>query len=210
MTAISDAERAMMRCLTGEWMFSDRLVKEIKDRGPNPLVADMGIDEESIVGHLIWRTLNPMLQPQETSNRHADLLVAVAESVDVPYAEFPDAVERARAIERGVAEAARPLARVYNLTGDMLLGLGYPDFTSYAVRVADLEGVRRVAVLAAKLRSLGAAPAQVPALLLETDVDDPYTGEPFLWDGDANAIVFIGLEPGERGRHALLYGLGLE
>jgi hypothetical protein len=33
----------------------------------------------------------------------------------------------------------------------------------------------------------------------------PYTGEPLGWDAAEGAIVFTGLEPNERGRHAFKY-----
>lgn len=44
-----------------------------------------------------------------------------------------------------------------------------------------------------------------PGLARRWGGGDPYSGKPFGWDESANAIVFTGLERGERGRHAILY-----
>jgi hypothetical protein len=46
---------------------------------------------------------------------------------------------------------------------------------------------------------------QAPAELIASEIRSPYSGAPFVWDTHEQSIVFLGLEPGERGRHAFKY-----
>jgi hypothetical protein len=55
------------------------------------------------------------------------------------------------------------------------------------------------------LRAKNIAVAEVPKHLAATPTRDPYTGNPFAWDTQDNALVFIGLEPAERARHVFIY-----
>jgi hypothetical protein len=86
-----------------------------------------------------------------------------------------------------------------------MFAVSAPDFTSYAVRVADLEGIRRTALLATELRNQHIPSDLVGQYLRDAQDRNPYNGEPFVWDDAADAIVFTGLESGERGQHSLLY-----
>ncbi len=144
-----------------------------------------------------------MLQLQETSNRHASLLTNLADSLHVSYDRYPEAVEHARAIQ--VEAAAEFPSRIYNFVGDFLFSVGDSDLVSYAVRVADLEGVRRLALAAAELRSEGVAVDGVTRALARLAVTDPYTGTPFEWDGDAGTLIFKGLGLRNDGRYEIVY-----
>ena len=79
------------------------------------------------------------------------------------------------------------------------------NYGQYGARVADVEGVRRAAVLATTLRSRGVAAADVPAQLAASEIRMPYTNGPFAWDLKEGAIVFTGLEASERARHDIKY-----
>jgi hypothetical protein len=200
---ISESERSMLGSLAGEWAFFDHAIRHAMEDGVHPL--DMSSDEASTAKRVFWRVTQPMLKVQDTSNRYADLLISVSETLQVPFDRYPQAIERARAASDEVARGAFPPSRIYNFLGDILLGIANPDFTSYAARVADLEGIRRSTLLAIELRSRGIASAQAPRKLAEASLRDPYSGKPFGWDEHAEAIVFTGLQAGERGRHAILY-----
>lgn len=198
---LSDSERSMLRSLAGEWAFFDRTIRRAAESGL-PITPE---NTPPTVGQrVLWRMSNPMFQVQDTGNRYAELLVSVADVLQVPYEQYPQAVERVRAMRDEAAEAAFP-HRFYNVLGDILFAIGAYDFTSYAARVADLEGVRRATLLALELRSQGVQPGQVAQMLADVSLKSPYDGEPFAWDERAKAIVFVGLEEGERGRHAILY-----
>ncbi len=198
---ISDSERSMLRCLTGEWVFFNSIIRRTKESEFDPLST---LDEDSAARHLLWRMVKPMFQAQDTSNQYAKLLISISETLQVPYEQYPQAVVRARAMESEFTGNDFP-SRIYNILGDAIFFINGPDFTSYAIKVADLEGLRRIAVLSAELRSQGVAAEQVPKKLSEAAVRNPYTGKPFLWDEKEKAIVFASFGPGESGRYAILY-----
>jgi hypothetical protein len=61
--------------------------------------------------------------------------------------------------------------------------LGAYDFGQYARRVADVEGVRRAALVAVTLRSEKVEPSNVSAALAASSLRDPYTDRnaPVAW-----------------------------
>ena len=205
MTPFSDSERSMARCLTGEWLLFDGTIKRFKAGGLDFPVTGTVRDEDSIGHYVVRQVLGPLFQPQDTSNRFAQLFAAIAESLDVPYERYADSVERVRALATQAAETNAFPHHMYNIIGNVLFAVSVPDFTSYAVRVADLEGIRRTALLATELRSQHITSDLVGQHLRDAQDRNSYNGEPFLWDDAAGAIVFTGLEPGERGQHSFLY-----
>jgi hypothetical protein len=76
---------------------------------------------------------------------------------------------------------------------------------SYACRVADIEGIRRAALTAVRLRAAHVEPSDVAAALATSELRNAYDDSPFFWDEKSNAIVFQGLEAGERGAHRIYY-----
>jgi hypothetical protein len=200
-TPLSDAERAMLPSLTGEWVASNSFFKHTKEDG----FPEIDWTPKSRLSDAI---LQPLLQPQDNSNKLAQELVSLDAAMQVPYAQYPAAVERARVMgkkDRDESVFMFFLERIYNPVGEVLLSIARPDFISYAVWVSDLEGLRRMAVLTTELRSQGAGTGDVAQKLAEAPARHPYTGQPFAWDASAKAVVFTGLERGERGRHALVY-----
>ena len=205
MTPFSDSERSMARCLMGEWLLFDSMIKRFKARGLDVPVTGPVRDEDTIGHYVVRQVLSPLFQPQDTSNRYAQLFAAIAESLDVPYEQYAKAVERVRALATHAAETNAIPHHMYNIIGNLIFAVSVPDFASYAVRVADLEGIRRTALLATELRSQYITSDLVGQHLRDAQDRNPYNGEPFLWDDAAGAIVFNGLEPGERGQHSFLY-----
>lgn len=201
MTPISEAERAMLPSLAGELAASNSILKHTKE-GRLPEI------DWTLKSRLFDSMLQPLLQPQDSSNKHAEQLASSDAALQVPYAQYPAAVERARAmLEKNRDESLFIFfaKRIYNPVGEVLLAIGNEDPIWYAVRVSDLEGLRRMAVLTTELRSQGAATGQLAQKLAEAAARNPYTGQPFVWDDSARAVVFTGLEQGARGRHALFY-----
>ena len=137
-------------------------------------------------------------------NRYAAFITGVSDTLDVPYPAHPAAALRARALAETTSAQAfdHPL---YNWPGNALLKAGPPDFVRYAVVVADLEGMRRLALLAVELRAAQVLPAEMPRRLQEAVLRDPYDGKPFRWDASAGALVFVGRQDLPRGRYAVLY-----
>ncbi|HEX6997116.1 MAG TPA: hypothetical protein VF322_03165 [Gammaproteobacteria bacterium] len=144
-------------------------------------------------------------KPQDFANKHAATLRAIAAELDAPYASLPAAVERVRTLEPYDGPGLREL--LYNFIDDQLraTGAGYHVYAAKAARLADAEGLRRLTLLAAMLRERGVPAAGVPSALQTAGLRDPYTGAPFGWEAGSASLVFVGLEPGERGRHRLPY-----
>ena len=70
---------------------------------------------------------------------------------------------------------------------------------------AQLFAAEGAAVLAVDLRNRRVDAHQAALELAASGTRSPYSGEPFLWDGAEQSIVFVGLEHSDRKRHAFRY-----
>ena len=197
---ISPAERSMQRCIVGEWHFSSAKLRQAS-------AESFGVRDETVLAHVATWLLAPMFQKQDTLNRFAEHDWSVIRAFEVPLNDYPRAVEDVRQRAQRTVEELFPFGAVYNLPGAWIFAitLSSTDLTSYAVRVGDIEGVRRAALTAARLRAASVGPDDAPAALANAEQRDPYTDRPFEWDGQRRAIVFRGLTPGERGEHPIYY-----
>ena len=154
---------------------------------------------------VVWPSL---YQRQDTLNRHAALMMQWAEVVEVPMTQL--VMARARASELMDSEVWPALhdAPWYNPVGKLLLAIAGPAYSEYGLRIADLEGVRRLALLAVALHERQADPTVIPEQLKTSAWKDPYTGKPFTWDSASRELVFHGLESGERARQVIPYQAG--
>ena len=130
-----------------------------------------------------------LLQPQDSANRYAAFLLRVEPLLDAPYSDLARSLVHARALD----ERRTGLKALYNISGTLAMG----DLTfvaDYAARVADLEGVRRAALLAAELRARDVPADGVPAGLALDESRDPYTGKAFQWVPERKSIGVTGLQ----------------
>lgn len=199
---ISAEERSMKRCFAGEWGFFDGTMKRMFADPDNPSGDWMGLTDVTVWDRLGWLVMKPFWQPQDLSNRYARLMLDLGNAFDVPYEEIPNTSNRADELRMSTY---RPFSRLYNLAGDLEMSKSGLALSNYALRVADLEGIRRASLLASELRADGVGRDEVARRVLVSEIVDPYTGEPFTWDDDSGAIVFNGLEPNHRSRHELFY-----
>ncbi len=93
----------------------------------------------------------------------------------------------------------------YNALGRNLISAGRESIVGYGVRVADLEGERRAALLTAELRARDVPLDAIPAAIELDPARDPYTGQPFLWLPTRTAIAFVALQNDSRGHFEYLY-----
>jgi hypothetical protein len=200
-TPLTPNELSWLRCFTGEWKFRQNVMAELKS---TPTVAVWG-EDLGLLGRIQDAAMKPMFQPQDTSNQSAEMFARAADALQVPIERFPAGLDAANAAFAGPTERFATLANLYNPIGDVLLGIGSGNYSIYPRRVADVEGLRRAAVLAAELRSRKVDEQNIEAELAASALRTPYTGDPFGWDAKEHAILFIGLVPDERGRHALKY-----
>jgi hypothetical protein len=190
------AELSLRRTLTGEWVFFSGSVLELLD-------SDPAIGEDTAGTRLADRLFLPLLQRQDTLNRHASYLGKLADTLEAPLTGYARVAHAASDLTLRAADDALPPRSLYNLYGVMALAAGPPEYSSYARRVADVEGMRRAAL--ATLRARQTPIAQVAATLAADALRNPYDGQPLQWDAGDRAVVFVGLEPGERGTHRFYY-----
>jgi hypothetical protein len=195
---ISESERSMRRCLVGEWMYMSAALRNTD--GDRYVLKD-----ESIFARSLSHLSAPLYRPQDSMNRNAEYLSTMTEILSAPLNQYEDSVSRATEYMERTRSEALPPRSAYNIVGQVLEGIGAYDFGQYARRVADVEGVRRAALVAVTLHATNVGPANVATALAASSLRDPYTNRPFEWNEKDGAIVFRGLELGERAEHRIRY-----
>jgi hypothetical protein len=145
-----------------------------------------------------------LVQPQATLNRQSAYLSAVIDILDAPLLGFSAVADEASSLAHRTGEGTFPPRSLYNVLGRLLLA-GPPDYAPYARRVADVEGIRRAALATVTLRDEEIPASEMPAALAASPLRNPYDGQPLRWEAEEEAVVFVGLEPGERGEHRFYY-----
>ena len=196
--AITDAELSMWRCMTGEWILTSGTIRSLESELAESLPTD-----DSIVDKAIASFSSPFFQPQDTINLFAEQYALAAKMIEgVPLAEYEAATNRVTELAERATREAFPPRSLYNIPGRIVLGYG-PDYGSYARRIGDIEGVRRAALAAVSLQEEQVLTDAVPAALAASPLRNPYNDQPLAWDASDGAVVFRGLEPGERGEHRI-------
>ena len=196
---ISENERSMQRCFAGEWRFFDHALQSVAD---DAIAGTFGTTNPGAWDRLLGAAMTPFWQPQDISNRQARMMIDLANVYAVPYEDIPNAVRIAETLQES---AHKPFSRLYNPMGYIVLSLSFSPLSDYAVRVSDLEGIRRAAVAVADLRAAGVEQQDVAGQLQLSPSRNPYTGEAFGWRADDGSVTFRGLEPHERSLHELIY-----
>ena len=193
--ALSNAELSMQRVLAGEWIFWSTSLR-------NSLTGEEADEDSSLI--TAWTFSKPLFQPQDTTNELAKRYEQLIRVLDVPIERWKSA--NAHAKQWAGELASRPESfHFYNPAGKRLLAAGINDFSDYTSRVSDIEGVRRAALLATRLRASGVSMQDASTAVSASDLRNPYDHLPFEWDTDGGFIVFKGLAPGERGVHRIRY-----
>ncbi|MEM7278051.1 MAG: hypothetical protein AAF385_07990 [Pseudomonadota bacterium] len=191
----SDEERSMKRSLAGEWMFFENLISMYSNPDHWQLVT-----ESTDWDRFGWSLFEPFWQRQDVSNRYATYMLDLGNILDVPYTEADSMVQKAEDLGSNVF---RRFSRLYNFTGDLVMGHEQSNFSSFALRVWDLEGVRRVALVVAQVRAEGATKREAPFQVFNSELVNPYDEEPFTWQDDM--VVFFGRAPNDRSTHEFAY-----
>ena len=179
---ISVRERSMANVMANEWEFADRNI------GPVHLAAyfqqnEGGPEADTFVSRTLTGIL---LKPQATSNISAERMLGIAELFDRDYTVMPGAAEALLASPKFAQELG-----VYNPVGKLLVNLiDMKALSNYGFHVANLEAVRRLALLASDFRSKGIRDESVAERLRKTDLRNPYDGSAFGWDSKERSLVF--------------------
>jgi hypothetical protein len=206
---LSEEERSMDRAFRGEWRFAQTTMRAMTSGamtidGTRPSQPGSGSASLSTLTERIDSALaKPFFKVQATLNDHAAALLRVESLLDVPYTELPSALARAHEVVN--EKPTGVIDTTYNAIGRYLISAGREYMAGYGVRVADLEGQRRAALLTAELRARDVPLDALPAALELDPARDPYTGQPFLWLPARTAIAFVGLQNDSRGHFEFLY-----
>jgi hypothetical protein len=197
---LSDEERSLARAFRGEWNYRQHLLRNMKVYGSLFPTVGPRLSVGERFSNVLMRTL---LQPQDSANQDAALVLRVDALLDGPYAGLPAAlVQVSDVVKRPPSGIVDTL---YNVAGDLILGSVGEQYADYGARVADLEGMRRAALLAADLRARGIPADSVTAFVTLDGARNPYTGEAFEWIVARKSIDFRGLRHEYRGRSEFLY-----
>ncbi|MTW12748.1 hypothetical protein GM658_19250 [Pseudoduganella eburnea] len=163
---VSDRERSLAKVMANEWSSSETYA-----------------DRAKLFGSFLY-------QPQATTNASAERMLRVAELFDRDYAEIPQAAHTFLA-SYGVEKKAAADIGVYNPVGRILLNMdGMDAYIAYGYRVVNLEGMRRLALLASQLRSAGVKGKVLAEEVRASELRDPYDGNEFAFDQAQNALLF--------------------
>ena len=181
---LSDEERSLARAFRGEWRYAQNTMRAMHTgamniSGTTPTQSDGGNSRRALTERIDAALAMPFFKLQASMNDQAATLLRLQSLLDVPYAELPTALSHAREVANekpsGIIDAT------YNALGRYLISAGREYLVGYGVRVADLEGERRAALLTAELRARDVPLDAVPAAIELDSARDPYTGQPFLW-----------------------------
>lgn len=193
---ISKSERSMLRCMVGEWYHTSEILKST--------LAEDALQDAAFFERVFSRMTMPFFKLQDTINRLAESRLQMIELLDVPYSRYEAAIAQLEERVHGRQTNVSFTDRFYNMGGAMLLDIT-DDYSLYARRIVDLEGIRRAALLTTMLHEANTGTGQVASVIEASELRNPYDDQPFVWSEADGAIVFRGLEPGERGEHRFYY-----
>ena len=199
---LTAAERSLRRTLKNEWRVVNSSIQSMKAHGlavPRPARV---ADPRSTFARVATQLELALLQPQATANRYAAVFAKLEKLVNLPYAELGAALEHAPEFDEPPTGV---FAVTYNLLGNALATPDPSLLANYGVRIADLEGARRAAMLTVDLRVLKIPAELAGAMIPLAAVRDPYTGGPFAWTAEPATVSFTGLERGPGAHHTFLY-----
>jgi hypothetical protein len=197
---LSQEELSMMRVMAGEVLYAESLIIPIKELATESIVGVMS-NEHSFAAWVGNTFVSPLLQPQDTVNKLAEYRMGIAKRYVAPLAQYPRLLQQAKA----ELSSRSFMPHLYNPIGDLLYLVGESEYDTYAVRVGDLEGMRRAALLTVQLRSEGLDATAVREHLQHASLKNPYTDAPFEWSEKDQGVLFVGLAEGDRGRQVYVY-----
>src|SRR5690606_22070320 len=143
--------------------------------------------------------ISRLLQPQDTLNRHAENLSAYLDHYNRPLHEYPEAIKQGVSIAH--YSSWQFLYDPYNPAGRFLASVALLAYENYFLQIAESEGARRAVLLATLLRQQSIELSAAEEFIARSSIRNPYTNEPFQWDAEREAVVFTGLQTGDRARH---------
>lgn len=186
---ISESELSLEKVYGGELLFSDSFFR--KDGSALNLSSAYHPDEFSLMEELESRMLSPIFKHQATQNAQAEYFLSNVKVFNAPLGEYPEIIAN---LEANKKQGRLPTwLRLYNPVGAAMAD-GASIYIDYHARVADLEGVRRLAILSLRLHGRHVQPEDIEYAIDASDLRNPYDGSPFKWDKKSGFLTFRGLE----------------
>jgi len=181
-------ERSMLRVMAGETMFLKPLLEDVRKNARD--IRDLQ-GESNSTPNWIRKLQAPLFEPQDTLNVFADEYLRLSEAFAVPMTQYAQVREHWKA----TCHQARKKVDFYNFIGALVMRpVDCTSFVNYPFRTASVEGMRRAALLAARMHARGLTPEAAAAEVAASDLRDPYTGEPFEWNPERSSVTFDGTE----------------
>lgn len=195
----STAERSMKRAMAGEMAFWKGVMAYTKRQDLEGTALADG-DGPTLIETWTGYLTDPLFKMQDTMNGIAERRLRLCEEFEAPmnqYLRLQQSWDKARS-ERGF--------HLYNPVGNTLLQIDDgSNYVGYALRTASAEGMRRAALLAVQLHTTGVAPEAVGGLVTNSDLRDPYTEKPFVWNAERRSVTFTGPENRRSRRNEFFY-----
>lgn len=147
----------------------------------------LGGETETLPPWLSRKLARFLFLPNATRNRWYDMLFSELDRRDALSCPVVD-VENPAATDNRFR--IRDLIR--NPAGSILVWIAAPAYGTYSNRLCDLEGLRRVVLIQARARREGIMPSAMSEFMnrLPSELNDPYTHRPMVWDPDQAGISF--------------------
>ncbi len=191
-TPLGADELSLHRAFVGEWIFSKNFYEELW----NETYRD---DSGDALYWLASRLGINLYHPKDTLNQRVYHLSIYLQHYNRTLQQYPEALAEDVPLDQFTHRGL--FYNPYNPIGRVLTAIVMPATKGYFVRVSDLEGARRAVLLAAILRENAVTPANAEDAINGSPITNPYTEAPLQWDSELEAVVFQGLEKGDRGRY---------
>ena len=183
---------SLRRALEGEKAFMAGVLHSMNPHGLSWLASPPQGEQDTLWQRLSGSVVALAFLPQATLNRSMDYIAQVQAMSELPPPEIGAAFSRYFEQIGATHGCAKPGVR--NATGHCLAAIGASGHQYYALRLADIDGFRRLALLSHRAAVQQVPAADMPAWLAKSpaDLHNPYTLAPMHWDAATHSLVFEG------------------
>lgn len=184
MQPFTNEELSMRRCLIGEWFFYAGAIDQ-----PN------AIDIDNITGKLLFML---SYQKQDTINMLVESLHNMQQEIDVPLADFEDALTQYSYLTPPQKTIIYYLTHPYNIVGNILKDLAPPSmYVNYVARSKDLETFRRGLLFSIEKMDV--------AINAQSQHVSSYHSKPFMVDQTKKSVTVTGLSNDDKSQQIYFY-----
>ena len=196
-------ELSIRRTMAGEFSFSQGVLLQFQNGNDGHFLEPDG-EGLTLPGRIASSLARPYYQHQDQMNYYAAVYLDFAKRFEAPLDRYAEIAKAEQAAEAAPGERS---FHVYNATGHALRGIaGTLTSADYPLRVGSIEGMRRAALLTARLRERGAPRDAMAKELSGAELRNPFDGKPFEWSEEEQAVIYVGPDAErDRKRHRYFY-----